>query len=163
MVRVFETFANERQLRRKIGSFQVVSAREFVPKQDDIDYRKKDDSPWIKRFAETGGKVIISGDTRMRFVPHERLALIQHGMLVFFFDTKWNQWEFFRKCSLLIHHWPAIAKRIGVMVNDHVTASERCQLYAFDALLLGPTPWPNAGQELHARCFGQLSSPTKIV
>jgi PIN like domain len=114
MVRVFETFANERQLKRKIGSFQIVSAREFVPKQDDTDYRKKDDSPWIKRFAEAAGRAIISGDTRMRFVPHERLALIQHGMLVFFFDTKWNQWEFFRKCSLLIHHWPAIAKRIKI-------------------------------------------------
>jgi hypothetical protein len=34
------------------------------------------------------------------------------GMLVFFFDSKWNQWDFFRKCSLLIHHWPAIAARI---------------------------------------------------
>jgi hypothetical protein len=26
--------------------------------------------------------------------------------------AKWNQWDFFRKCSLLIHHWPAIAARI---------------------------------------------------
>jgi hypothetical protein len=33
-------------------------------------------------------------------------------MLVFFFDGKWSQWDFFRKCSLLIHHWPAIATRI---------------------------------------------------
>jgi len=57
--------------------------------------------------------VIISGDTEMRYVPHERLALIQAGMLVFFFDGKWNQWDFFRKCSLLIHHWPAIADRIN--------------------------------------------------
>ena len=56
--------------------------------------------------------MIISGDTEMRYVPHERLALIQAGMLVFFFDGKWSQWDFFRKCSLLIHHWPAIANRI---------------------------------------------------
>lgn len=112
MVKVFETFASERQLRRKIGSFRIISAREFTPKPDDNDYKKKNDVPWIKRFADAEGKAIISGDTRMRFVPHERLALIQHGMLVFFFDTKWNQWDFFRKCSLLIHHWPAIAKRI---------------------------------------------------
>jgi hypothetical protein len=33
-------------------------------------------------------------------------------MLVFFFDGKWSEWGFFHKCSLLIHHWPAIAARI---------------------------------------------------
>jgi hypothetical protein len=31
--------------------------------------------PWLKRFAADGGKVVISGDTKMKSVPHERLAL----------------------------------------------------------------------------------------
>jgi len=112
MVKVFQTFANERQLKRKIGALEITSATQFTPKPGDNDYLKKNDAPWIKRFATAGGKVIISGDTRIRYVPHERLALIQAGMLVFFFDGKWSQWEFFRKCSLLIHHWPAVAARI---------------------------------------------------
>jgi hypothetical protein len=112
MVKVFQTFASERQLKRKIGTFEITSATQYTPKPTDDDYLKKNDVPWIKRFAAAGGKVIISGDTEMRHVPHERLALIQAGMLVFFFDGKWSQWDFFRKCSLLIHHWPAIANRI---------------------------------------------------
>jgi PIN like domain len=112
MVKVFQTFANERQLKRKIGAFEITSATQYTPKPTDDDYLKKNDVPWIKRFAAAGGRVIISGDTEMRHVPHERLALIQAGMLVFFFDGKWSQWDFFRKCSLLIHHWPAIANRI---------------------------------------------------
>ena len=112
MVRVFQTFASERQLRKKTGLFEITSAVAFTPKPGDSDYVKKNDVPWIKRFAAAGGKVIISGNTEMRNVPHERLALVQAGMLVFFFDSKWNQWDFFRKCSLLIHHWPAIATRI---------------------------------------------------
>jgi PIN like domain len=112
MVKVFQTFASERQLKRKTGTFEITSAVHFTPKPGDNDYLKKNDVPWIKRFAAAGGKVIISGNTEMRYVPHERLALIQAGMLVFFFDGKWNQWNFFRKCSLLIHHWPAIATRI---------------------------------------------------
>jgi hypothetical protein len=112
MVKVFQTFANERQLKRKIGAFEITSATQYTPKPGDDDYLKKNDVPWIKRFAAVGGRVIISGDTEMRYVPHERLALIQAGMLVFFFDGKWSQWDFFRKCSLLIHHWPAIASRI---------------------------------------------------
>jgi PIN like domain len=112
MVKVFQTFANERQLRRKIGTFEITRATQYTPKPAEDDFRKKNDAPWIKRFAAAGGKVIVSGDTEMRYVPHERLALIQAGMLVFFFDGKWSQWDFFRKCSLLIHHWPAIAARI---------------------------------------------------
>lgn len=112
MVKVFQTFANERQLKRKIGAFEITSATQYTPKPGEDDHLKKNDVPWIKRFAAAGGKVIISGDTEMRYVPHERLALIQAGMLVFFFDGKWSQWDFFRKCSLLIYHWPAIADRI---------------------------------------------------
>jgi hypothetical protein len=112
MVRVFQTFASERQLKKLIGSIEVTSAANYAPKRGDGDYRPKNDEPWIKRFAADGGKVIISGDTKMRYVPHERLALIQAGMLVFFFDGKWSTWGFFHKCSLLIHHWPAIASRV---------------------------------------------------
>jgi hypothetical protein len=112
MVRVFQTFASERQLKKLIGSIEVTSAADYAPKRGDADYRPKNDEPWIKRFAADGGKVIISGDTRMRHVPHERLALIQAGMLVFFFDGKWSEWGFFHKCSLLIHHWPAISTRV---------------------------------------------------
>ena len=112
MVKVFQTFANEKQLKRRIGAFEITSAKQYTPAPGDGDYQKKNDAPWIKRFAAEGGNVIISGDTEMRYVPHERLALIQAGMLVFFFDGKWSQWDFFRKCSLLIYHWPAIAARI---------------------------------------------------
>jgi hypothetical protein len=97
MVKVFQTFANERQLKRKIGAFEITSATQYTPKPADDDYLKKNDVPWIKRFATAGGRVIISGDTEMRYVPHERLALIQAGMLVFFFDGKWSQWDFFSK------------------------------------------------------------------
>ena len=79
MVKVFQTFANERQLKRKIGAFEITSATSFTPKPGEGDYLKKNDVPWIKRFAAAGGTVIISGDTEMRYVPHERLALIRAG------------------------------------------------------------------------------------
>lgn len=112
LVEVFRTFASVRQLKNKTGVFEVKSSRDYTPKPSDDDYIAKSDVPWIKRFAADGGTVIISGNTEMRYVPHERLALTQAGMLVFFFDSKWNNWDFFRKCSLLIYHWPAIARRI---------------------------------------------------
>ncbi|QQO34495.1 hypothetical protein JJC00_01965 [Bradyrhizobium diazoefficiens] len=63
MVKVFQTFANERQLKRKIGAFEITSAMQYTPNSGDDDYLKKNDAPWIKRFAAAGGN---SGDTEMK-------------------------------------------------------------------------------------------------
>jgi hypothetical protein len=67
--------------------------------------------PWIKRFAAAGGRVIISGNVEMQNIAHERLALVESGMIVFFFERKWSSWQFYRKCSLLLNWWPHIADK----------------------------------------------------
>src|SRR5437879_25298 len=48
----------------------------------------------------------------MKLVPHERLALIEGGFIVFFFEGQWSGWKFLRKCALLIHWWPLIAAKV---------------------------------------------------
>jgi hypothetical protein len=112
MVRVFQTFASEYQLRKITGNFEIKSAKDYAPKRGDPDYVAKNDVPWLKRFAADGGKVVISGNTDMKNVPHERLALIECGFIVVFFEGQWSGWKFFRKCALLLHWWPQIASRI---------------------------------------------------
>lgn len=112
MVRVFQTFANERQLRNITGNFEVKSARDYTPQQGDPDYVRNSDVPWLKRFAADGGKVVISGNTEMKNVPHERLALIDGGFIVIFFEGQWSKWKFFRKCALLLHWWPQVAAKV---------------------------------------------------
>lgn len=111
MVRAFQTFASERQLRHLSSGLVIESARDYAPKDGDGDFQRGSDVPWIRRFAKAGGRIIISGDTNMMREPHERLALIESGMIVFFFSSKWSGWKFFRKCSLLLHWWPDIASR----------------------------------------------------
>jgi hypothetical protein len=116
MVRVFEGFGKERQLRILTAGLIIESARDYTPLPGDHDYLPSNDVPWIKRFSRAGGKVIISGNTRMRSQPHERLALVEEGMTVFFFERQWSNWKFCRKCALLMHWWPKIAakaKRAG--------------------------------------------------
>lgn len=49
----------------------------------------------------------------MKYVPHERLALIEAKFVVLFFENQWSQWKFFHKCALLLHWWPVIAKTIN--------------------------------------------------
>jgi len=90
MVRVFKILAGERQLKWLTAGLTVESAKDYTPQKDDPDYKKKNDEPWIKRFAQAGGKVIISGNTAMKKQPHERLALIETGMVTIFFEGKWS-------------------------------------------------------------------------
>lgn len=113
LVRVLQNFASENQFRKISGNFIIKSAADYTPKPGDDDYRPKNDVPWLKRFADDGGKVVISGDVRMRGRPHERLALIEHGFIVIFFETQWSEWKFWRKCALLIHWWPVITAKIN--------------------------------------------------
>jgi hypothetical protein len=112
LVKAFQTFASERRFKKLTGSFEICSAKDFTPTLGDPDYVPGSDTPWIKRFHKAGGRVIISGNTEMRNVPHERLALIECGMLVIFFEPKWNSWGFFDKCAHFLHWWPKIAAKV---------------------------------------------------
>jgi hypothetical protein len=112
LVRVLQTFAKEHQFRRISGNFQIKAAADYTPQPGDDDYRPGNDVPWLKRFADDGGKVVISGDTNMKHRAHERLALIDGGFVVIFFEPQWSNWKFWRKCALLIHWWPVIAAKI---------------------------------------------------
>jgi hypothetical protein len=112
MVRAFQTFANERQLKKVAGQFEIRSAADYTPKPGDPDYVPHNDVPWLKRFAADGGKVVISGDTKMKNMPHERLALIDLKLIVIFFESQWSEWKFFTKCALLLLWWPVIADKI---------------------------------------------------
>ena len=112
MARAFQRFAEERQFKRLLASVQIEAAKDYAPSKDDPDYKEGSDAPWIRRFAESGGRCIISGDTDMMWEPHERLALVEAGMMVFFFSSRWSNWPFFQKCSLLMFWWPTIIKRM---------------------------------------------------
>ncbi|MER8382335.1 hypothetical protein [Mesorhizobium sp. M1403] len=110
MVRVFQLFHKERSLKHIVQGVVIESAKDYTPRLGDGDYQPKNDVPWVKRYAASGGTVIVSGDTKMATVPHERLALVQEGMIVIFFAPKWGQWPFCRKAALLLHWWPTILK-----------------------------------------------------
>ena len=108
MVRVFGILARERQLQWLASGLKIESAKDYTPRKGEPDYKRKNDVPWIKRFADAGGRVIISGDTAMKNQPHERLALVEQGLVTIFFDRTWCNLPFFRKCAILLHWWPAV-------------------------------------------------------
>jgi hypothetical protein len=102
MAGIFQKLAKEESLR-----VTIVSARRYRPRSE------RGDQNWIRRFAKAGGKVIISGDARMRSNLHEQAALMQAGMITFFFEYKWNESNFYVKCAMLFNWWPRIIEVAG--------------------------------------------------
>lgn len=93
-----------------IGDHEVVSARSFRP------INERGDAGWIERFSESGGKVIISGDARIRANLHERAALAQAGLITFFFGGKWSGKNAIVKGAMFLNWWPRI--------EDYITKSK---------------------------------------
>ncbi|RNJ43861.1 hypothetical protein DNR46_20000 [Mesorhizobium japonicum] len=131
MVRVFKLFHQERSLKHIVQGVEIKSAKDYTPKPEDHDYQRKSDVPWIRRYAAAGGRIIVSGDVKMSSVPHERLALVEEGMVVVFFAPKWDNWLFCRKAALLLHWWPTIL--------THVRTAK-------PGFFVVPCAWPDEGK-----------------
>lgn len=87
---------------------EIVSARDYpVPKG-------VGDVPWLQMFAADGGKIVISGDAKMRSKLHEQRALLDAGFIVFFLARRWNRENYYDKSSMLMKWWPEILKKARV-------------------------------------------------
>ena len=75
---------------------EIVSARKYAPPT-----KAPSDVPWLEQFAKDGGKVVISGDARMRGKLHEQKALADAGFIVIFFARAWNQMNAYSKTAML--------------------------------------------------------------
>lgn len=112
MVRIFKGFHGENGLRRLAAGITIVRSQDYTPRESDPDFSPKDDSPWVRRFALDGGRVIVSGDSRMMKKPHERLALLETGLTTIFFPPRWVGWKFCQKSALLMYWWPVILETV---------------------------------------------------
>lgn len=84
----------------------IVSARDYaIPNAES-------DVPWLERFASDGGRIIISGDAKMRGKLHEQAALVKAGFIVFFWARKWNQQNGYDKTAMMIKWWPHILLKL---------------------------------------------------
>lgn len=102
VARALEALSGENRLLR----VTLHSARSYaVP-------RAPSDVPWLEEFAKAGGKVVVSGDAKMRGKLHEQRALSTAGFVVFFLARPWNQMKCHEKCAMLIRWWPLILEKI---------------------------------------------------
>lgn len=103
MVTVFQTLAKERGVLKA----EIVLAKSYRPDGE------IGDEHWTRRFADDGGHVIISGDTKMRARLHELAALVESGLVTYFFQRQWTGASFFTKSAMLMHWWPKVREHMG--------------------------------------------------
>lgn len=89
---------------KRIAKIEVVGAVDYVeaPSRSDV--------PWLRKFAEDGGKALITGDKGMRSRVHERKALLDLGLIVFFLPPKWNNETFMDRAAFLLRWWSVIVE-----------------------------------------------------
>jgi hypothetical protein len=84
---------------------------ELVMARDLAERPQKSDVAWLTRFAKEGGRVVITGDRKMRANLHEQEALSDLGLIVFFFPSDWNNWKLNKRSAFLVLWWPEIVKK----------------------------------------------------
>jgi len=84
------------------GSIEVVRAKDYV------EAPSGSDTPWLRKFALDGGTVVITADRRMRSRLHERKALLDLGLIVFFAPSTWNRMKFMHQAAYLLRWWDTI-------------------------------------------------------
>ena len=97
--------------RKRFKNVEFVGAISYAPKPTDSDYIKKNDVPWLTRFAKAGGKIVVSGNVKMLVEPHE-LEALRRNFVVIMFERKWNNWNFHQKTALLLFHWPLVLTKL---------------------------------------------------
>lgn len=102
MVIVFQALAKDGGVLKT----QIVTAADYRPKGE------KGDEHWVVRFAKDGGQIIISGDTKMHGRLHELAALVESGVVTYFFERKWSTFSFFTKSAMLLHWWPKVREHM---------------------------------------------------
>lgn len=98
MIRVFQTLAKQ----SSILKCEIHTVKQYTSKP------KEGDIPWIVKFKDAGGQVIISGDTKIRSKLHEQKALSEAGFIGFFFTGTWSKKNGFVKGAMLLNWWPKI-------------------------------------------------------
>lgn len=71
------------------------------------------DETWIPRFAQEGGRVILSADRRILTRPNQIAAISEGGVIGVFLSSQWAQSHRHEQAAQILHWWPRIEKAIA--------------------------------------------------
>ena len=82
--------------------YEFLHLRELVP-------AATNDSDWADVYRKFGGRLVLSGDPRIAYRPHQAVAFIDNGLISFFPAGAWARLTGTEKASVLVYWWPAIS------------------------------------------------------
>lgn len=75
------------------------------------------DQVWADAYRRFGGRIVISGDPRIAYRPHQALAFQANGLVSFFPEGNWGQLRGPEKSAFIIYWWPAIEVKAKSAAN----------------------------------------------
>lgn len=79
--------------------FEFLHVNKLVP-------AKTKDEHWADVYKTFRGKIVISGDCKIAYRPHEAVAFIDNGFVCFFPCKGWGELRGHEQAAVLVHHWP---------------------------------------------------------
>lgn len=79
--------------------FEFIHVNKLVPP------RTKDET-WADVYKRFRGKLVISGDCRIAYRPHEAVAFIDNGFVSFFPCKGWGKLHGHEQAAILVQQWP---------------------------------------------------------
>lgn len=68
------------------------------------------DENWADVYKRFRGKIVISGDCKIAYRPHEAVAFIDNGFTCFFPSKGWGALQGHEQAAVLVHQWPQMRK-----------------------------------------------------
>lgn len=69
-----------------------------------------EDPVWADRYKRFGGKIVLSGDCKIAYKPHEAVAFVDNGFISFFPEEIWSGLRLHEKAAHLVYWWPKIVR-----------------------------------------------------
>lgn len=110
-IRVVLDFNCAPRLADALGALYGHTGFEFIHLQTLVEGRTEDEI-WADAYKRFGGRVVLSGDARIAYKPHQAIAFIDNGFLSFFPEESWCQMPGPARAATLVHSWPSIARTI---------------------------------------------------
>jgi hypothetical protein len=85
------------------NGFEFMHVSKMVPP-------KTEDTVWADRYKRFGGRIVISGDCRIAYRPHEAVAFVDNGFVSFFPEKDWSRLRAAARSAFLVYWWPRMAQ-----------------------------------------------------
>lgn len=85
------------------------------------------DEMWADTYKRFGGKIVISGDSKIAVRPHEAVAFIDNGFISFFPPKAFGEMRGHERAAVILHQFPAM---LQIIERENTVVRGSCWRFA---------------------------------